>query len=120
MATPTIADDPAYQAYVKSLFSEPGKAQREFGELAVANPILTSYAVALFAERRCSTPKPSGALIDAAGGESAFDSEIGKKVFAVSGVVATMSFPTPQDEAGFCEAARKLIAAGEAAVAGQR
>lgn len=113
------ADDAVFKSYVMSLFSEPGKALSEFQTLAATSPLLTSYALAIFTETRCATPKPSASLIKAAGGESAFETEVGKKVFAVAGVVATMTYPTPEDEAGFCDAARRVIAVGEETAASQ-
>jgi hypothetical protein len=107
-------DDPLFKAYVLSLFSEPGRAADEFATLSSASPLLTSYAVALFTAERCSTPKPSEALERAAGGVAAFETEVGKKIFAVAGVVSTMKFPSAESEAAFCEATRKAIALSEA------
>ncbi|ESY03254.1 hypothetical protein X753_24180 [Mesorhizobium sp. LNJC399B00] len=113
-------NDQVYAVYFKSLFAEPGKAQSEFQILAKESPLLTSYGMALFAGERCGIPQPSANLIRAAGGDAAFKTEAGKKVFAVAGVVATMEFPTAENEGVFCDAARKLIEASEKVAAAQK
>lgn len=113
-------ENPAFKEYVMSLFSVPGKALTEFSSLATASPLLTSYAMALFTDDRCTTPHASDALIEAAGGDEAFETEAGKRVFAVTGVVATMTYPTAADEASFCESARKLVQTSENYVAGHK
>lgn len=113
-ASPAVAkDDPLYKEYVQSLFLVPGKAQEEFERLATASPLLTSYAMALFTKNRCSTPPASDALIKAAGGTDAFTTEAGERVFAVVGVVATMTYPSAEAEARFCESAKRFIQTGE-------
>lgn len=112
-------EDPEFKAYVQSLFLVPGKAQDEFQRLANANPLLTSYALALFAERRCSLAPASSALSTASGGMEAFNTDTGKRIFAVTGVVATMKFPTRAAESSFCESAKALIRAGEKHASGE-
>ncbi|WP_376704479.1 hypothetical protein RQ479_06285 [Mesorhizobium sp. ISC25] len=112
-AVATGADDPVFQAYLASLFTVPGKAQEEFQSIATTSPLLTSYALALFTKNRCETPDPSPGLEAAAGGTPAFYTEAGKRVFAVAGVVATMKFPSLEDEKKFCASAQALIDTAE-------
>lgn len=114
------SDDPIFKEYLQSLFLVPGKAQDEFAKMATSSPLLTSYAIALFTDKRCATPPASKELIEAAGGTQAFETEAGKRVFVVTGVIATMKFPTTAAEADFCESARRLLKTGETYVSGNK
>jgi hypothetical protein len=101
------------EEYMASLFAEPGKAQREFEIVVAENPLLAAYFLGLFSESVCGNPKPSDTLYEAAGGGAALETAEGERAFAVAGVIATMSYPTPAEKESACENARELVEAAE-------